>query len=85
MNRWLSRALFLWAATQANASEQLLCRFPSTEDGKLFETLKIDVPEDEEVSVLHVWEPRPAAGARLDVGFARAFVSCQQATGKTDC
>jgi hypothetical protein len=43
MNRWLSGALFLWAATQANASEQLLCRFPSTEDGKLFETPKIDV------------------------------------------
>ena len=60
MTRWLSSALILWAATQANASEQLLCRFPSTEDGTLFETLKIDVTEDEEVSVLHIWEP--AAG-----------------------
>ena len=60
MTRWLSSALILWAATQANASEQLLCRFPSTEDGTLVETLKIDVTEDEEVSVLHVWEP--AAG-----------------------
>ena len=60
MTRWLGSALILWAATQANASEQLLCRFPSTEDGTLFETLKIDVTEDEEVSVLHVWEP--AAG-----------------------
>lgn len=58
MTCWLSSALILWAATQANASEQLLCRFPSTEDGTLFETLKIDVTEDEEVSVL----PRPRAG-----------------------
>jgi hypothetical protein len=60
MTRWLSGVLFLWAATQANASDQLLCRFPSTEDGTVFETLKIDVTEDEEVSVWHVWEP--AAG-----------------------
>jgi hypothetical protein len=57
MTRWLSGALILWAATQANASEQLLCRFPSTEDGTLYETLKIEVSEDQEVSVLHVWEP----------------------------
>src|SRR5262249_20375352 len=35
-------------------------RFPSTEDGTLSETLKIEVNENEEVSVLHVWEP--AAG-----------------------
>jgi hypothetical protein len=62
MTRWLSGAFLLWAATQANASDQLLCRFPSTEDGTLFETLKIDVTEDEEISVLHVWEP--TAGQR---------------------
>ena len=60
MTRWLAGALLLWAATQANASDQLLCRFPSTEDGTLSETLKIDVTEDEEISVWHVWEP--AAG-----------------------
>jgi hypothetical protein len=39
-----------------------LCRFPSTEDGALLETLKIDITEDEEVSVWHVWQP--AAGQR---------------------
>ena len=60
MTCWLSSALILWAATQANASDQLLRRFPSTEDGTLSETLKIDVTEDEEISVWHVWEP--AAG-----------------------
>jgi hypothetical protein len=46
MHRWLSGAPILWAATQANASEQLSCRFPSTEDGGLFETLQIDVSKD---------------------------------------
>jgi hypothetical protein len=60
MTRWLNGALILWGVMQANASEELLCRFPSTDDGPLFETLKIDVTEDEEVSVLHVWQP--AAG-----------------------
>jgi hypothetical protein len=57
MTRWLAGALLLWAATQANASDQLLYRFPATEDGTLLETLRIDVTEDEEVSVWHVWEP----------------------------
>jgi hypothetical protein len=66
MTRWLAGALLLWAATQANASEQLLCRFPSTEDGRLFETLQIDVSEDEEVSVLHVWEPAVGQSERAE-------------------
>jgi len=43
-----------------------LCRFPSTEDGTLFETLKIDVTEDEEVSVLHVWEPTAGQPERAE-------------------
>jgi hypothetical protein len=57
MHRWLTGAGFFLAVTQANASEQLLCRFPPTDDGMLFETLKIEVTEDDEVSVWHVWEP----------------------------
>ena len=67
MTRWLSGALFSWAATQANASDQLLCHFPSTEDGALFETLKIDVAEDEEVSVWHVWEPEGGQPERAEL------------------
>lgn len=66
MTRWLSVALVLWVATQAKASDQLLCRFPSTEDGTLFETLKIDVTEDEEVSVWHVWEPSAGQPERVE-------------------